>query len=461
MAAGPMENKVTQIDEHAPWEALREFLETGDSLAAEALLEALPPDQTARVLFRLSADDQQRLLGMVSPDFAAELLDQIPDFHAADLIEQLAADQAAHIVDVLPSDEGADLLGEMARHDAEAILVEMDPKIAEEVRGLIPYPPDVAGGLMEAELFAYPESIRVQDFLGDLRERKFEIDQLPSRLILLDEEGRPTGAVELRDVLLTPPDFPLGPLAQHVYTIPVDAQLEELEEYFDEYETHGVPVVDQSGRLVGRVRRRTVQEAISDRAQSDQLKVQGIVSGDELRAMPVFARSRRRLSWLSINIVLNIIAASVIALFQDTVSAVIALAVFLPIVSDMSGCSGNQAVAVSLRELTLGIVEPRDVWRVWWQEVSVGLLNGCALGILLSIAAWLWQGNPLLGAVVGVALGINTIIAVSIGGTVPLILKRLRADPAVASGPVLTTVTDICGFFLVLGLATIALPWLT
>jgi len=109
----------------------------------------------------------------------------------------------------------------------------------------------------------------------------------------------------------------------------------------------------------------------------------------------------------------------------------------------------------------VGIVEPRDVWRVWSQEVSVGLLNGLALGVLLSIAAFLWQGSPLLGAVVGLALGLNTVIAVSIGGTVPLLLKRFRADPAIASGPVLTTVTDMCGFFLVLGLATVALPWLT
>jgi len=153
-------------------------------------------------------------------------------------------------------------------------------------------------------------------------------------------------------------------------------------------------------------------------------------------------------------------AASVIAVFQDTVSAVIALAVFLPIVSDMSGCSGNQAVAVTMRELTLGIIRPRDALRVWWQEVSVGLLNGLALGALLSLVALLWQGSPLLGVVVGLALGLNTIVAVSIGGTVPLLLKAWRADPAIASGPLLTTVTDMCGFFLVLGLATLALPWL-
>jgi magnesium transporter len=155
-----------------------------------------------------------------------------------------------------------------------------------------------------------------------------------------------------------------------------------------------------------------------------------------------------------VNILLNIIAASVIAFYEDTLSAMIALAVFLPIVSDMSGCSGNQAVAVSMRELTLGAANPRDAVRVWRKELSVGLINGLALGTLLGLAAWAWKGNPVLGIVVGLALGINTVLAVSIGGTVPLVLKRLGVDPAVASGPLLTTITDMCGFFLVLSLAS-------
>ena len=176
--------------------------------------------------------------------------------------------------------------------------------------------------------------------------------------------------------------------------------------------------------------------------------------------MPVMIRSRRRLGWLSINIVLNIIAASVIALYEDTLSAVIALAIFLPIVSDMSGCSGNQAVAVSMRELTLGAVAPRDMWRVWSKELSVGVINGLTLGGLLALAAWAWKGSPMLGVVVGSALALNTIVAVSLGGTIPLALRRFGIDPAVASGPMLTTVTDMCGFFLVLSMATMALPWL-
>jgi magnesium transporter len=176
--------------------------------------------------------------------------------------------------------------------------------------------------------------------------------------------------------------------------------------------------------------------------------------------MPTFLRARRRLSWLTVNIGLNIIAASVIALYEETLAAVIALAVFLPIVSDMSGCSGNQAVAVSLRELSLGVARTSDLLHVWLKEAAVGVINGFALGVLIALAAWAWRGNPFIGVVVGIALAVNTLVAVSIGGMVPLALKGFNIDPAIASGPMLTTITDMVGFFLLLGLATLMLPLL-
>ncbi|MCA9288200.1 MAG: magnesium transporter, partial [Phycisphaerales bacterium] len=172
------------------------------------------------------------------------------------------------------------------------------------------------------------------------------------------------------------------------------------------------------------------------------------------RSMPLLLRSRRRLAWLSANIVLNIIAASMIALQQDTLEAVIALAVFLPIISDMSGCSGNQSVAVTMRELTLGILRPKDAMRVLVKEGLLGLLNGCALGLLIGGVAYLWKGNIYLSGVVGVSLALNTMIAVCFGGLIPLLLKKLKADPALASGPILTTITDMCGFFIVLSIAS-------
>jgi magnesium transporter len=445
----------------APWDRLHDLAESGNAPGLEDLIDKLDPSETLRAFYRLNTEDQQRLVALLPPDHAADLLDDLTEDHAAELLEQLDATQAANIVAELPSDQGADLLSALGGVEASAILEQLQPDIADEVRGLISYSGGVAGSLMGPEYFAYPETANVATFLSDLAEHRDSIDQLPQRIVLLDTEGKPAGAVDIADILLANRDTSFRSIKQPVNTVAYDASLDELETFFDRYETLGAPVVDDNGRLVGRLRRRAVAMALAERAQSDQLKVQGIVGGEELRSMALPLRAGRRLSWLSINILLNILAASVIAFFQDTVSAVIALAVFLPIVSDMSGCSGNQAVAVSLRELTLGIVEAPDVLRVWWQEVSVGLINGLALGLLLAGAAYLWNGSPWLGAVVGVALGVNTIIAVSIGGTVPLILKRFGVDPAVASGPILTTITDMCGFFLVLGLATLALPLLT
>jgi magnesium transporter len=447
------------IDE-SPWKNLRALIESGDRKALNYYVTSLEVADRIRAFARLDLEAQLRLLRLLSPETAAELVADLPDSHAAELIERVGIDQAADIVEVLRSDQGADLLADLKRHDADAILDQMELTSASRVRQLISYPDEVAGGLMGTEEYASKQSDTVDDFLRNLRRDKEQRGYLPQRVLLVDDDARLTGSVEIAEVLLADRQTRLSTLQQPAVPVSDYATLDELDEYFQRHETLGAPVVNADGQLVGRLRRRAFDDRLARRAQESQLKSQGIVSGEELRSMPITTRSRRRLSWLSINIVLNIIAASVIAFFQDTISAVIALAVFLPIVSDMSGCSGNQAVAVSMRELTLGIVRPRDVVRVWLKEISIGMMNGVALGALLGIVAFVWLGNALLGLVVGVALGLNTMVAVSIGGTVPLVLKGLQVDPAIASGPVLTTVTDMCGFFFVLGLATLALPWL-
>jgi magnesium transporter len=158
--------------------------------------------------------------------------------------------------------------------------------------------------------------------------------------------------------------------------------------------------------------------------------------------------------------VLNIVAVSVIAWYEQTLTALIALAVFLPILSDMGGCAGNQAVAVTLRELALGVLRVTEIGRVLAKEAALGLLNGVLLGILLAVVAWLWKGNPWLGLVVGGALALQSVLATCLGGALPLLLKRLRIDPALAAGAILTSITDLCGFFLALYFANAMMPWL-
>ncbi len=197
--------------------------------------------------------------------------------------------------------------------------------------------------------------------------------------------------------------------------VKVDTPLDELIQFFEEHRYIGVPVTNKQKRLDRSGEARQSYGSLNFARRNILLKRSGITQGEEFRSMPLMQRAFRRLSWLSINIVLNIIAASVIAFYQETLSAVIALAVFLPIISDMSGCSGNQSVAVSIRELTLGLIKPTEIFRVIKKEIGIGILNGIILGGILGLVAFLWQNNLYLGLVIAAALAINTIVAVSLG----------------------------------------------
>jgi len=443
-------------------EISRMLAETEGAGEIEAFLDDLGAAESLHTVFSLSEKDQRALLSALTPTRAASLVEEFPDGHAADLIEDMPVESAAPIVEELASDHRVDVLAELDTADAEAIIAELDEEDATEVRELISYEPDQAGGLMMKEFASYPMAKTVREVVDDLTGDAVDYQLLTVHYIyVVVKEKKLKGVIRLRDLVFADPTKRIGEFATPALTVAPDTGLNELEDFFDKHDIAAVPVVDDRGFLLGIVRRRAVLEAIAERAEADHLKAAGIIGGDELRSMPVLIRSRRRLAWLSINIGLNILAASIIAIYEDTPTAVIALAVFLPIVSDMSGCSGNQAVAVSMRELTLGAALPKDVLRVWRKEAVVGLINGIALGILLGAAAWAWKGNPVLGLVVGGALAANTIVAVSIGGTVPLLLRRLKLDPAVASGPLLTTVTDMCGFFLLLSIATLVLPSLS
>jgi len=439
---------------------IRTLLDSEDpSAALEKKLDEIDSAELLHAVFQLSTEEQRQLLSAISVEKAAHLVEEFPSSHGADLIEDMLPRDAAPILEEMSSNFRVDVLSEMDRQDTEAILKHLEEEDVQEILELISYPADVAGGLMMTEFATYPKNSIVRDVVEDLTGREGDYEFLTVHYIyVVAKKHLLVGVVRLRDLVFADPEARIGDIATKAVSVSANASLAELEQFFTDHDIAAVPVVDHRNYLLGIVRRRAVLEALTEKAEADHLKAAGIVGGDELRSMPVLLRSRRRLSWLSINIVLNIIAASVIALYEDTLTAVIALAVFLPIVSDMSGCSGNQAVAVSMRELTLGATNPRDVARVWGKELSVGLINGLALGVLLGFAAWVWKGNLTLSFVIGAALALNTVLAVSIGGTVPLLLKRLNVDPAVASGPLLTTITDMCGFFLVLSLASLVLP---
>ena len=442
---------------------LERLVEGGDGEACSALLESLDAPDAVHAVSSLDEDDRAKLLTVLDPGTAAEVVEQIPWPQAVAAIAAIAVADAAAIVNELPSDRRADMIGALDEADAAAIVAELDLEDAADIRRLTGYAADVAGGLMVTEYLEYSVASTIGEVIADLGEHAEQYADYEIQYgYVTDESGRLVGVLRMRDLLLSPRSRAVrAAMISSPESVLDSTPLAELVTFFDDHGYFGVPVVDGDGNLCGVVRRSAIEAAVAEDRDGVYRRSQGIVGGEELRSMPVLLRSRRRLSWLSVNIVLNVFAASIIAMHQDTLEAVIALAVFLPIISDMSGCSGNQAVAVSMRELTLGVIRPRELGRVLLGELSMGLLNGFVLGLLIGLVALAWKGNPMLGLVVGAALMLNTLIAVLVGGSVPLLLKRLGFDPALAAGPILTTVTDMCGFMLVLTFASMVLPALT
>lgn len=443
-----------------PWDTLSELIAAESSVELTKFIDALSPHETARAISRLTAEEQLRLFSLLSPEDAADVIEDIPETQAADLVEDMPSERAAAIMEELTSDTLVDVLGKIDADASQAILAKMDRQDAKEARMMLAYPQDCAGGLMISEFLVYTTDHTIQDVLDDLQANRSEyMDYHVQYFYVLDRAKKLTGVLRLHDLLF--PDRKTR-LAQVMIASPLcvsdKASLKDIEAFFEDHHLFGVPVVDDAQRLVGVVLPAAVEEAVNKRKTKTFLRLSGIIGGEEFRTMPLMSRSGRRLSWLSMNIVLNIIAASVIAIYQDTLAAVITLAVFLPMVSDMSGCSGNQAVAVSMRELSLGLVRPGELLWVLAKETRIGIINGLVLGLLLGGVAFFWKGNPWLGLVVGGALATNTLVSVMLGGMLPLILKRFKLDPALVSSPLLTTVTDMCGFFFVLSFAAAVLP---
>ena len=447
-------------DSVTPWDTISELITAKNSVELAIFIDALSPSETARAISRLTEEEQLGLFSLLSPEDAADVIEDIPEAQAADLVEDMPSEQAAAIMEELASDHLVDVLGSMDEDASQAILAKMDREDAKEARMWLEYATDSAGGLMISEFLVYKTDNTIQDVLDDLQANRSQYaDYHVQYFYVVDREAKLAGVLRLHDLLFPARDTRLTQvMLSKPLSVSDKASLKELEDFFEEHHLFGVPVVDDGRRLVGVVLPNAVEEALNKRKTKTFLRLSGIIGGEEFRTMPLFSRSGRRLSWLSMNIVLNILAASVIALYQDTLAAAITLAVFLPMVSDMSGCSGNQAVAVSMRELSLGLVRPGELLWVLAKEIKIGIINGLVLGLLLGAVAYFWKNNPWLGFVVGGALAANTLVSVILGGMLPLVLKRLKLDPALVSSPLLTTVTDMCGFFFVLSFAAAVLP---
>jgi magnesium transporter len=443
-----------------PWEAIRDHLLVGEKNALLAFLKELPPGDTARAFSRLDEEECNRVFRLLGPEDSADIIEELADALGADILEDLPIHEAASIIEEMDSDRRADVLAELDEEDAEAILRQMDPEEAEDARGLLKHDTDTAGGIMMTEFLAYPDSATVIEVQEDLRKKADTSSDYGVQYAYVEsKEGKLLGVLRLRDLFFAPANTPIRSImiANPIFVF-THTTLDELDDLLERYPFWGLPVVDESGVLVGIVLRADVVEAWGEVQGRSLLRYGGIVFGEELRSMPLQERTSRRLSWLFVNMVLSMVAASVVLGHQETVNKVFALVFFMPIICNMSGCSGNQSVAVSIRELTLGIIKPEDYFHVWRKEIGVGLINGLILGCCMGVVATLfWDETAYLGVVVGLAFALNTLVAVSLGGLIPLVLRFFDVDPALGAPPILTTLTDMCGFTFVLGLARIAI----
>ncbi|MCK5218024.1 magnesium transporter [bacterium] len=434
---------------------LIDVIRQGDARGAKQMVSKLHPVDAARLTALLNEAERQVLFQVLSSGIAADIVERMNESDQINVVSALEPDIASDIIEQMDSDEAADVLGDLPPEKTDAILAAMPTTRAVKTRELIAYPEDTAGGIMATEFIALKETQPVRAAIKTLRAKYARLgDERAAYVYTVDRAGVLTGVLQLRHLVTRQVGETLENIKiRNVKSVSVGMNKYEVAQFFRRYKYLALPVVDEESKMVGVITADDVVDLTQEIATEEMLKLQGVAT-DETRAMSLINIVRRRVSWLSINIFLNVIAASVIAFYTDTLKAVIALAVFLPIISDMSGVSGMQAVAVSIRDLALGRTSSRELWKVLWKESRIGFFNGLILGTEIGLVAYLWKGMAWLGLVVAVSLWINTILSVCLGSSLPLILKRFNIDPAIASGPMLTTVTDLMGFLIVLSLAT-------
>jgi magnesium transporter len=427
----------TEAAPHAAAALLRGYVELFPDEAAHALDEATPAE-AAELVAAQSAPRAADLLQRLSPDQAAAVLAASRERSARRLLERLEPGRAATLVARLEDAE------------RDRLLALLDPPLAAEIHELSRYPADTAGALMDPVVAAFREDTRVGLVLTRLRRQR---GRRVHDVFVVDENGRLTGAVSLQELALARGDAPLGDLVRvQAPRVAVTAGREEIVEAMQGGRVASLAVVAYDDRLLGVLRHATLVEAAEREASADIQSMVG-ASKEERALSPVGFAVKKRLPWLQINLATAFLASAVVGLFEETIQQVTALAILLPVVAGQSGNSGAQALAVTMRGLVLREVRVRSWPRVLLKELAVGAVNGVAVALVCAGAVYLWSGSLGLSAVIGSAMVIAMVVAGLAGAAIPTILSALGQDPAQSSSIILTTVTDVAGFFTFLGLA--------
>jgi magnesium transporter len=425
------------------------------------MLGRMHPADIAKVIAHLSSQKEKRtVFELVRGDAErGQVLSELDAGSVQQVLADMAPSDVAVLLKDLGTDDVADILGVLPEEQAQAILTLMKTEDSTEIADLLKYPKDTAGSIMTTEFFSLPEEATAQEAIRRLQQATDA--EMVFYIYVTDKDEHLVGVLSLRQLLTVPPATPLkNIMATDVMSVTVDMDQEEVARQVARYNLLAIPVVEKDNTLVGIVTVDDVVDVIREEATEDMLKMAGATEEDALLKSSSMEAARRRLPWLFTNLVGSLVSGAILWWFRYTIQEVVAIVSFIPVIAAMGGNVGLQSSTLIIRGLATGRVELADVGKVFFREVRIGLLLGLACGAILTAIGWLWHGQGFLGMVVGASLIIAFLVSTSMATIMPVLLKRVGIDPAVAAGPFVTTANDITGITIYLALATVLLDYL-
>jgi magnesium transporter len=435
--------------------AILEAVEAQDAALLSELMEPLHAADIADLLEQINEDERRSLVQLYGREFDGEILSELDESIRDEVVSYLHPEVLLDAVRELESDDVVDILEDLEKPQQDAILDALDDADRVAVEQAMSYPEYSAGRLMQREVVMGPDHWTVGQAIDFLRSAKELPDQF-YHMILVNPRLEPVAYVTLGRLLSSRRDAKLLDISEESFrTFEVDEEEGNVAYAFNQYHLISAPVVDNTGRLVGVITIDDAMSVLDEEHEEDILRLAGV--GEGSLSDKVIETTKQRLPWLAVNLVTAILASIVIAQFESTITALVSLAVLMPIVASMGGNAGTQSLTVAVRAIATRDLTGSNVWRVIRREVMVGLANGIIFAVVMGLVGLAWFGSPMLGLVIAMAMVINLVVAGLAGIGVPVALERLGVDPALASGAFVTTVTDVVGFFAFLGLAALLL----
>lgn len=437
-------------------EQVKSLFEAGDRDTLKRLVDEMRAADLADLIEHLKPEERLFIFRLLEPGGAGEVLVEIEPPVQELILRDLDNQAISEIVQELDSDDAADLVGDLPPERAREIIEAVEEDVSIELEKLLPFPDDTAGGLMALEFVAVRADTTIREAIETMREKREEVENLYS-IWVVDDFGRLVGVISLKDLVLEPHDRKVSDIMNHkVISVHAQTDQEEVAHLVKKYNLVNIPVVDDHHRLVGRITHDDIIDVIEEEADEDISLMAGVIDQEIAEESPMKI-SRARLPWLIMGLFGGILAAAVINQFESSLEKVIALSFFFPVIMAMGGNTGTQAATVVVRGLATGDIGLVNVGKRLWVEMKVALVNGVICGVLLGVIVGYWLSDYGLGSIVTLSLILIILSSGLIGSAVPLTLKRMNIDPALATGPFITTSNDILSLLIYLGLVTLFL----